>query len=177
MKVIETKLKGVVIVEPRVFPDDRGFFFEGFNAERYGDVTGGLDFVQDNYSRSSKGTLRGLHFQTRKPQGKLVGVITGAVYDVAADIDPNSPTYGEYVGVELTESNHRQLYVPPGYAHGFCVLSDTADFYYKCTDVYDHGYEGGVIWNDPTFNIEWPVSEPLLSDKDSVLPQLKQLEF
>ena len=173
MNIIETKLKGVKIIEPRVFPDDRGFFFEGYNAERYEQVTGGLGFVQDNYSHSSQGTLRGLHFQTRKPQGKLVGVITGSVYDVAADINPDSPTYGEYVGVELSDSNHRQLYVPPGYAHGFCVLSEAANFYYKCTDVYDPGYEGGVIWNDPTLNIAWPVSSPVLSAKDAELPPLK----
>ena len=174
MNVIETKLDGVKILEPRVFPDSRGFFFEGYSQERYHDITEGLGFVQDNYSRSTRGTLRGLHFQTRRPQGKLVGVITGAVYDVAADINPDSPTFGEYVGVELSDTNHRQLYVPPGYAHGFCVISPVADFYYKCTDVYDPGFEGGIIWNDPTLSIEWPMQEPLLSEKDAVLPSLKE---
>ena len=131
--------------------------------------------MQDNYSRSQKGVLRGLHFQITKPQGKLVSCPKGAVFDVAVDIDPNSITYGQYVGVELTEENHKQLWVPPGYAHGFCVLSETADFQYKCTDYYDPSDEGGVIWNDPDVAIEWPIADPSLSNKDAILPTLAEL--
>lgn len=154
MKVIKTKLAGVLIIEPKVFGDSRGFFKETFSAERYKELAGiELTFVQDNHSRSGKNVLRGLHFQKRKPQGKLVSVVSGKVFDVAADIDPNSETYGEYIGVELSEDNHRQLWVPPGYAHGFCVLSETADFIYKCTDYYDPLDEGGIAWDCPLLNI------------------------
>ena len=175
MKVTETKLAGVLIIEPKVFGDSRGFFKETFQAERYREAGIEYTFVQDNYSRSQKGVLRGLHFQITKPQGKLVSCPKGAVFDVAVDIDPNSITYGQYVGVELTEENHKQLWVPPGYAHGFCVLSETADFQYKCTDYYDPSDEGGVIWNDPDVAIEWPISDPSLSNKDALLPTLKEL--
>jgi dTDP-4-dehydrorhamnose 3,5-epimerase len=176
MKVIETQLKGVMIIEPKVFGDDRGFFLESFNSQRYKDLVGiSEDFVQDNHSRSSKGVLRGLHFQKTKPQGKLVRVVSGEVYDVAVDINPNSDTYGCYEGVILNAHNKRQLYVPPGYAHGFAVLSDTADFEYKCTDYYDPSDEGGIIWNDPDIGIEWPIDSPTLSDKDRTLPRLKDL--
>ena len=135
MQVIKTKLPGVLIIEPKVYGDQRGFFKETFSVQRYAEAAGiNLTFVQDNHSRSRKGVLRGLHFQKTKPQGKLVSVTRGAVYDVAADIDPESPTYGQYVGIEISEDNHRQLWVPPGYAHGFCVLSNEVDFVYKCTD-------------------------------------------
>lgn len=176
MKVIETQLKGVMIIEPKVFGDDRGFFLESFNSQRYKDLVGiSEDFVQDNHSRSSKGVLRGLHFQKTKPQGKLVRVVSGEVYDVAVDINPDSDTYGCYKGVILNAQNKRQLYVPPGYAHGFAVLSDTADFEYKCTDYYDPSDEGGIIWNDPDIGIEWPIDSPTLSDKDRTLPRLKDL--
>jgi len=175
MNVTETKLAGVLIIEPKVFGDSRGFFKETFQAERYREAGIEYTFVQDNYSRSQKGVLRGLHFQITKPQGKLVSCPKGAVFDVAVDIDPESTTYGQYVGVELTEENHKQLWVPPGYAHGFCVLSETADFEYKCTDYYDPSDEGGVIWNDPDVAIDWPIDQPLLSDKDSKLPTLKEL--
>ena len=175
MNVTETKLAGVLIIEPKVFGDSRGFFKETFQAERYREAGIEYTFVQDNYSRSQKGVLRGLHFQITKPQGKLVSCPKGAVFDVAVDIDPESTTYGQYVGVELTEENHKQLWVPPGYAHGFCVLSETADFLYKCTDYYDPSDEGGVIWNDPDVAIDWPIDQPLLSDKDSKLPTLKKL--
>ena len=175
MNVRETKLAGVLIIEPKVFGDARGFFKETFQAERYREAGIEYTFVQDNYSRSQKGVLRGLHFQITKPQGKLVSCPKGAVFDVAVDIDPESTTYGQYVGVELTEENHKQLWVPPGYAHGFCVLSETADFEYKCTDYYDPSDEGGVIWNDPDVAIDWPIDQPLLSDKDSKLPTLKEL--
>jgi len=175
MNVTETKLAGVLIIEPKVFGDARGFFKETFQAERYLEAGIEYTFVQDNYSRSQKGVLRGLHFQITKPQGKLVSCTKGAVFDVAVDIDPKSITYGQYVGSELTEENHKQLWVPPGYAHGFCVLSETADFHYKCTDYYDPSDEGGVIWNDPDVAIEWPIADPSLSNKDAILPTLKEL--
>ena len=175
MNFTETKLAGVLIIEPKVFGDSRGFFKETFQAERYREASIEYTFVQDNYSRSQKGVLRGLHFQITKPQGKLVSCPKGAVFDVAVDIDPESTTYGQYVGVELTEENHKQLWVPPGYAHGFCVLSETADFQYKCTDYYCPDDEVGFIWNDTDVAIEWPIDEPLLSDKDAKLPALKQL--
>lgn len=175
MKVIETKLPGVLIIEPKVFGDHRGFFLETFQVERYKDVGIDLPFVQDNHSRSQKGVLRGLHFQRTRPQGKLVSVSRGAVYDVAVDINPDSPTCGHYVGVELSDENHRQMWVPPGYAHGFCVLSDVADFQYKCTDLYFPDDEGGLIWNDPDVAIPWPITDPQLSPKDQKNPTLKQL--
>ena len=176
MKVIDTALAGVKIIEPKVFGDARGFFMETFSAQRYRDEAGiELAFVQDNHSRSRKGVLRGLHFQKTKPQGKLVSVVRGAVYDVAADINPASPTYGQYVGVELSEDNHRQLWVPPGYAHGFVVLTDAVDFVYKCTDYYDPTDEGGVAWNCPTLNIAWPLTDVQLSEKDKCYPGLKDL--
>lgn len=174
MNVSETKLSGVLIIEPKVVGDSRGFFKESFQVERYRKCGIEDPFVQDNYSRSQKGVLRGLHFQITKPQGKLVSCLKGAVFDVVVDIDDNSPTYGHFVSVELTEENHRQLWVPPGYAHGFCVLSETADFQYKCTEYYDPCDEGGVIWNDPDVSIEWPVANPLLSQKDAMLPTLAE---
>lgn len=176
MNVIKTKLNGVVIIEPKVFGDDRGFFLESFNSSRYKEIAGITDaFVQDNHSRSSQGVLRGLHFQKTKPQGKLVRVVSGEVYDVAVDIDPASSTYGRHEGVILSAENKRQFYIPPGYAHGFAVLSASADFEYKCTDYYDPADEGGIIWNDPDIAIEWPIEQPTLSDKDRKLPRLKDL--
>ncbi len=176
MKVISTKLPGVVIIEPQVFGDYRGFFLESFHAERYQQEAGiDLPFVQDNHSRSTKGVLRGLHFQIKKPQGKLVRVVSGEVLDVALDINPTSATYGQYEAVLLNEENHRQFWVPPGYAHGFVVLSDTADFEYKCTDFYDPTDEGGVIWNDPDIGIDWKINNPKLSEKDLALPTLAEL--
>ena len=175
MKVIETKLPGVLIIEPKVFGDARGFFKETFQAERYQEAGIEYEFVQDNHSRSQKGVLRGLHFQITKPQGKLVSCSQGAVFDVAVDVNPESATFGQYVGIELTEDNHHQFWVPPGYAHGFCVLTDTADFQYKCTDYYDPSDEGGLIWNDSDVAIDWPMDQPLLSDKDAKLPTLKEL--
>lgn len=176
MNVITTELPGVVIIEPKVFGDHRGFFMETFSAERYRELAGiELSFVQDNHSRSNKGVLRGLHFQKTKPQGKLVSVTRGAVYDVAVDINPESPTFGKHVGVELNDENHRQLYIPPGYAHGFCVLSDVVDFTYKCTDYYQPEDEGGLAWDCPLVGIEWPIAEPQLSEKDKAYPGLKEL--
>lgn len=176
MKVIETVLPGVLIIEPDVFGDTRGFFLETFHKPRYEEagIPGwGLAFVQDNHSRSKKGVLRGLHFQLGNPQGKLVSAGAGAVFDVAADVNPDSPTCGQWVGVELTEDNHRQLWIPPGYAHGFCVLSDVADFQYKCTALYHPESDSGVAWNDPELDIRWPVDNPILSTKDRTLPFLR----
>ena len=176
MNVIDTPLAKVKIIEPKVFGDARGFFKETFSAERYANMVGiSLPFVQDNHSRSRKGVLRGLHFQKTKPQGKLVSVTRGAVYDVVADVNPSSPTFGQYVGVELSEDNHRQLWVPPGYAHGFLVLSDEVDFVYKCTDYYDPSDEGGVAWNCSLLNIAWPLTNVQLSEKDKNYLGLKDL--
>lgn len=175
MRVIETQLPGVLIIEPKVYCDQRGFFLETFQVERYKKAGIALPFVQDNHSRSQKGVLRGLHFQRTRPQGKLVSVSRGAVYDVAVDIDPESATCGQYVGVELTDRNHRQLWVPPGYAHGFCVLSDVADFQYKCTDLYCPEDEGGLLWNDPDVAVPWPIENPQLSAKDKNNPTLSEI--
>ncbi|WP_374415129.1 dTDP-4-dehydrorhamnose 3,5-epimerase [Ectopseudomonas oleovorans] len=175
MKVIETALAGVLIIEPKVFGDHRGFFLESFQVERYREAGIDLPFVQDNHSRSQRGVLRGLHFQRTRPQGKLVSVSRGSVYDVAVDINPQSPTCGQFVGVELNEENHRQLWVPPGYAHGFCVISEVADFQYKCTDLYFPEDEGGLLWNDPDVDISWPVVSPSLSAKDTQNPTLREL--
>ena len=166
MKVIPTSLPGVMIVEPKVFTDPRGFFFESYNAERY--VAAGLrsTFVQDNHSSSVKNTIRGLHYQFRRPQGKLFRVLSGAVFDVAVDIRRGSPSFGQWFGVELSADNKRQLFIPAGFAHGFCVLSDGAQVEYKCTDVYVADDQHGVIWNDPTIGIPWPVQNPVLSEQD-----------
>lgn len=174
MNIIQTALPGVLIIEPRIHGDHRGFFQETWRADSYREL-GLPDFVQDNHSRSSHGVLRGLHAQRLRPQGKLVRVARGAVFDVAADINPDSPTFGQFVGVELNDENLRQFYVPPGYAHGFCVLSPVADFLYRCTDYYQPGDEIGVIWNDPDLAINWPIAAPQLSAKDAALPTLWQL--
>ena len=176
MKVIETALPGVLIIEPKVFGDHRGFFLETFQVDRYREAGITLPFVQDNHSRSQRGVLRGLHFQKTRPQGKLVSVSRGAVYDVAVDIDPASATYGRFVGVELNDDNHRQMWIPPGYAHGFCVLSEVADFQYKCTDFYFPADESGLLWNDPDVGIPWPITEPQLSAKDANNPRLRDLK-
>lgn len=176
MNIITTALEGVAIIEPRVFGDSRGFFLETFQLERYRSELGiDLEFVQDNQSRSKRGVLRGMHAQRLHPQGKLVRVSQGAIFDVAADIDPESPTFGQWVGAELSDANHRQMWIPPGYAHGFVVLSDTADFIYKCTDYYHPEDEIGFIWNDPQVGIEWPVNDPLVSERDAQLPVLASM--
>lgn len=176
MEVSATALPGVLLIKPRVFGDTRGFFLETFSVERYRALAGiALPFVQDNHSRSQQGVLRGLHFQRTRPQGKLVSVTRGAVFDVAVDINPASPTCGRYVGVELSDTNHHQLWIPPGYAHGFCVLSAEADFLYKCTAYYDSSDEGGLAWNCPSVGIDWPVRDPALSAKDSRYPTLDAL--
>jgi dTDP-4-dehydrorhamnose 3,5-epimerase len=178
MKISHSKLKGCVIIEPRVFGDDRGFFLETFQAARYKQEAGiDLPFVQDNHSRSARGVLRGLHFQKTKPQGKLVRVVRGEVYDVAVDIRKGSATFGEWEGVILSEENKKQFWVPPGFAHGFVVLSDTADFEYKCTDYYDPSDEGSILWSDPDLNIPWPIANPALSTKDESAKRLVDLRL
>ena len=161
------KLPEVKIIEPSIFKDSRGYFFEGFQAKRYHEMGIKEVFVQDNYSRSVKNTLRGLHYQLQHPQGKLVGVTAGRVYDVIVDIRQGSPTFGQWISVELSDENARQVYIPRGFAHGFCVLSETADFYYKCTDYYSPHDDYGVAWDDPSINITWPIDdEPIISSKD-----------
>ena len=176
MKVIATGLPGVMIIEPKVFGDARGFFMETWNQERY--VEHGLPavFVQDNISFSQKGVLRGLHFQNPNAQGKLVYVLQGEVFDVAVDIRMGSPTFGKSVGVTLSSENRRQFYIPAGFAHGFCVTSDTALFAYKCTEMYQPQSEYGVSWNDPDLGINWPLEKPLLSEKDLINPRLRDIE-
>ncbi|WP_312041358.1 dTDP-4-dehydrorhamnose 3,5-epimerase [Pantoea eucalypti] len=177
MNIIDTKIADVKIIEPRVFGDERGFFLETFQSEKYKhalNIEG--EFVQDNHSRSAKNVLRGLHFQRNNPQGKLVRVVRGEVFDVAVDIRPESPTFKQWVGVYLSEENKTQFWVPPGLAHGFVVISDYADFEYKCTNYYDPSSEGCLSWNDPELGIDWPVSDPILSEKDKsglLLSELK----
>ena len=178
MKINYSKLKGCLIIEPRVFGDERGFFLETFQAVRYEQEAGiDLPFVQDNHSRSARGVLRGLHFQKTKPQGKLVRVVRGEVYDVAVDIREGSATFGEWEGVTLSEDNKKQFWVPPGFAHGFVVLSDTADFEYKCTDYYDPSDEGCILWSDPDLDIPWPIANPVLSTKDESAKRLVDLRL
>jgi len=175
MNIEETKLSGVLILEPKVFTDDRGYFFEIWNSTHYKQSGIPGPFVQDNISFSKKGILRGLHFQYPQSQGKLIQVLSGEVLDVVVDIRAGSPTYGQWVGEVLSESNHRQMYVPPGFAHGYCVTSEAALFSYKCTDFYNPSTEHGIIWNDPDIGIEWPIAQPVLSTKDAVYPGLKDL--
>lgn len=174
MNVEPQSIPEVLLITPKVFGDARGFFLETFAAQRYREAGIAFDFVQDNCSRSRRGTLRGLHFQEPQPQGKLVWVPRGAVFDVAVDIRVGSPTFGKWVGAELSESNKQQLWVPPGFAHGFYVLSEEADFFYKCTDYYQPTNDRGVRWNDPAIGVEWPLagSAPLLSAKDEATPLL-----
>jgi dTDP-4-dehydrorhamnose 3,5-epimerase len=177
MKVSQTKLKDCVIIEPKVFGDDRGFFLETFQADRYADEAGiTLPFVQDNYSRSANGVLRGLHFQKTKPQGKLVRVAKGAVYDVAVDLRAGSASFGQWEAVILSDQNKMQLWLPPGFAHGFLVLSESADFEYKCTDYYDPSDEGSILWNDSDLSIPWPIDNPILSDKDMSAKRLVDIK-
>jgi dTDP-4-dehydrorhamnose 3,5-epimerase len=168
MKVTPTAIPDVLIIEPKVFGDERGFFFESFNQKTFNAATGlDVSFVQDNHSRSAKGVLRGLHYQVQQPQGKLVRVVRGAVFDVAVDIRRSSPTFGHWVGVELAEQHCRQLWVPAGFAHGFLVLSESADFLYKTTDYYAPAHERCIAWNDPAIGIDWPLDlMPLLSTND-----------
>jgi len=172
MDFMNTDIEGVCLIKPDIFRDQRGFFMETFNQGKY--VAGGVpySFVQDNMSYSERGAVRGLHYQLKQPQGKLVFVLKGEVFDVAVDIRRGSPSFGRWLGYNLSESNRHQLFVPPGLAHGFMVLSETAEVYYKCTDLYSHGDEYGVLWNDPEIGIGWPGQEVILSEKDTSLPTL-----
>ena len=172
LKRIDTRLPGVCVIEPVVHGDARGYFFESFHAEKYKAIGIDVRFVQSNVSRSAQGVLRGLHYQWPHPQGKLVSVLEGEVYDVAVDIRRGSPTFGQWEAAMLTADNHRQLWIPEGFAHGFCVVSETATFMYQCTDLYDPAADAGVRWNDAAIGIDWPVAEPLLSAKDQQTPFL-----
>jgi len=175
MNILKTEIPGAMIIEPRVFGDTRGFFMETYNLQRYRDAGIDQPFVQDNLSYSQQGVLRGLHFQNPRPQGKLVQVLEGSVFDVAVDIRRGSPAFGRWVGVSLTAENKQQFYIPPGCAHGFCVTSPRALFAYKCTDLYHPEGDGGIALNDPDIGIAWPVSTPSLSDKDRQAPLLRDL--
>ena len=175
MQIHPTRLDGLVIIEPKVFTDPRGFFFESYHNHRYRENGIPCSFVQDNQSFSIKNTLRGLHYQYPHGQAKLVSVIKGEVFDVAVDIRRSSPTFAQWEGVHLTERNHLQLFIPEGFAHGFCVLSDDAVFSYKCSDYYTPSAEHGIVWNDPDIGIIWPVKNPLLSEKDSRYPRLTDM--
>ena len=166
LEVVKEPLPGLLVIKPKVFKDKRGFFLETWQKERYKEIGIKEDFVQDNWSRSTKGVLRGLHFQRQHPQGKLVSVRSGKIFDVAVDLRENSKTFGQWYGEEFSDENYLQMYVPPGFAHGFCVLSETADFVYKCTEYYYPNDEGGIIWNDSDLNITWPISDPIVSSKD-----------
>ncbi|NJL51527.1 MAG: dTDP-4-dehydrorhamnose 3,5-epimerase [Hydrococcus sp. SU_1_0] len=178
MEVIQTEIPDVLIIEPKVFGDERGFFLESFNEKTFREKTGvTASFVQDNHSRSAQNVLRGLHYQVKNPQGKLVRVTSGSVYDVALDIRKSSPTFGQWTGCLLSEQNHRQLWVPPGFAHGFVVLSEVADFLYKTTNYYAPDHERCILWNDPALNIDWKFTgEPLLSAKDQAGIPLEKAE-
>ena len=174
MKVVKTEIEGVLILEPRVFADQRGYFFETYLQGRYEQLGIAEPFVQDNLSRSEAGTLRGLHFQEPGGQGKLVQVFEGCVFDVAVDVRKGSPSFGRHVAVELSSDNHLQLWIPPGFAHGFCVLSPSATFFYKCTRSYQPDAERSIVWNDPALGIRWPIERPRLSAKDAQAPLLSQ---
>jgi len=175
LKCTETLLPGVLLIEPQAFEDVRGFFLEIYHQQKYLEVGMDTPFVQDNHSHSCRNTLRGLHYQLSHPQGKLVYVIRGEVFDVAVDIRRGSPFFGRWTGSILSEANRRQLYIPPGFAHGFCVLSDTADVLYKCTDFYAPGDEHGILWSDPAIGIDWPHQDPVLSQKDAANPRLRDV--
>lgn len=175
LKFTEKSLPGVLLIEPMVFEDDRGFFMETYHGGKYGEAGMDQDFVQDNHSHSRRFTLRGLHYQLQHPQAKLVYVITGEILDIAVDIRRGSPTFGRWTGTLLSEKNRHQLFVPAGFAHGFCVLSETADVIYKCTDLYTPGDEFGILWSDPTIDVVWPIENPTLSEKDAENPKLKDV--
>lgn len=178
MNVIATAIAGALIIEPKVFGDARGFFLESWNRRAFAQAGLDVDFVQDNHSRSRQGVLRGLHYQIRQPQGKLVRVVAGSVYDVAVDLRQSSPTFGQWAGVELSAENRRMFWVPPGCAHGFLVLSESADFLYKATDYYAPEHERAIRWNDPDLAIDWPLSgEPILAAKDAAAPFLRDAEI
>ena len=177
MQVVETRLPDVLLLEPKVFGDPRGFFMESWNRQTFADLGLDLDFVQDNHSRSARGVLRGLHYQLNQPQGKLVRVTSGAVFDVAVDLRRSSPQFGQWTGHELSAENQCMLWVPPGFAHGFLVLSDSADFLYKTTAYYAPQWDRGIRWDDPEIGVQWPLAlAPTLSGKDQVLPLLRDAE-
>jgi dTDP-4-dehydrorhamnose 3,5-epimerase len=173
VKFIETSLPGVLLIEPTVIADDRGFFMETYHLDRFSEAGIEATFVQDNHSRSARGVLRGLHYQEPNPQGKLVRCTRGSLFDVAVDIREGSPTFGKWTGVELSESNRRMLWVPPGFAHGFCALADESDLVYKCTALYEREHDHAILWNDPEIAIAWPLSAPLLSPKDAAAAPLR----
>ena len=175
MKITAAPLAGILVIEPKCFGDSRGFFMETYQNERY--VAAGITdrFVQDNHSRSSKGILRGLHFTKERPQAQIVTVMRGSVFDVVVDLRRDSPTFSQWFGLELGENGPRQVYMPPGFAHGFCVLSDWADLHYKVSEYYDPADEGGLLWNDPDIGIQWPVTSPELSSRDAAYPALKEM--
>lgn len=172
MEIIKTSIPEVIVFIPPVFTDSRGYFLETYQQHKYAEAGISKPFVQDNQSYSTKNVLRGLHFQLRHPQAKLVRVTQGSVFDVAIDIRKNSPTFGKWHGEILSAENRKQMYIPENFAHGFCILSDSAEFVYKCTDFYVPGDESGLIWNDPQLGIKWPIEQPILSDKDAMLPSL-----
>lgn len=176
MNFIKTELPGLVVIEPRVFEDPRGYFMETFHRQRFAEAGLPAEFVQDNHSRSIRGTLRGLHYQIENAQGKLVRCVRGEIFDVGVDLRPGSPTFGRWFGAALSEANRRQLYIPAGFAHGFCVLSEMADVVYKCTALYSPPHERTILWNDPALAIAWPIEDPLLSDKDRRGQSLAQAE-
>ena len=177
MHIQTTTIADLLIIEPKVFGDDRGFFYESFNAQRFAQLTGiQTEFVQDNHSKSARGVLRGLHYQIKQPQGKLVRVVAGSVFDVAVDIRKSSATFGKWLGVSLSAENKRQLWIPQGFAHGFVVTSDSAEFLYKTTDYYAPEHERSILWNDPAIGIDWGLNEPLLSAKDQVAQLLADAE-
>ena len=177
MRVVKTALNGVLIIEPRCFGDERGFFLESFQSRRYRDAGILDDFVQDNHSRSAKNVLRGLHFTVRRPQAQIVTVMRGRIYDVAVDLRKASATFGKWFGTELSDDgDRRQIYMAPGFAHGFCVLSDIADLHYKVSGIYDRVDEGGLFWNDSEIGIEWPIAKPVISQRDAAYPKLAELD-
>ena len=176
MQMQQTGFAGLLLIEPQSFRDERGFFLESYQVTRYRDA-GIMDtFVQDNHSRSMKGVLRGLHFQVKRPQSQLVTVMRGRIFDVAVDLRQSSPTFGRWFGAELSEEGPRQIYMAPGFAHGFCVLSDFADLHYKVSRIYDHADEGGLLWNDPQIGIRWPIEAPVVSQRDGAYPRLRDLD-
>lgn len=175
MRIVQTSLPGALVIEPQVFEDARGFFYESYNKDKYRAAGLTAEFVQSNVSRSSKGVLRGLHYQWPDPQGKLVSVLEGEVFDVAVDIRRNSPTFGQWTGVMLTADNHRHFWIPEGFAHGFCVLSESATFTYQCSAPYNRAADAGVRWNDADIGIDWPLAQPILSEKDERAPYLREV--
>lgn len=178
MHVVKTKISEVLLIEPKVFGDDRGFFFESFNAQRFAEAVGTpVEFVQDNHSKSANGVLRGLHYQVKQPQAKLVRVVAGEVFDVAVDLRKSSPSFGHWVGAVLSAENKRQMWIPAGFAHGFVVTSESAEFLYKTTDYWAPVHERCIAWNDPAIGIDWPVAHPLLSDKDRLGKSLADAEI